>query len=87
MRIFFSVYIKGPEYIFRGNHVLSPFEKGSSLKGKTLSPLGAKSFLLEQISFQKVIDVRESKQESSKVVSFVTKWRKTLRKHAHSNIY
>ena len=61
-------------YTFRkgGNSVktvLSSSEKGSTLKGKTLLPLGAKSFFLEEIPFQKGLGVQESRQ-LTKVVSW-----------------
>ena len=48
-----------------------PSEKGSSLKGKNLLPLGANSFLLEQIPFEK--GVQERKQEVTKTLSLVKK--------------
>ena len=46
--------------------ILLPSEKGSSLKGKNLLPLGANSILLEKTSFQKRICVQESKPEAIK---------------------
>ena len=48
-----------------------PTEKESVLKGKNLLPLGANSFLSEQINFQKGIHVEKSKQEVTKVVSLL----------------
>ena len=39
-----------------------PSEKGSTLKGKNLLPLGANSFLLEYTPFQKGLSVQVSKQ-------------------------
>ena len=44
---------------------------GYTLKGKKLLPLGANSFLLEYIPFQKELGEQESKQEVSKVISLV----------------
>ena len=46
------LYPKRKGYTFRGELFLSS-KKGSSLKGKNLLPLGANSFLLEKIPFQK----------------------------------
>ena len=43
-----------------------PSEKGSTLKGKNLLPLGANSFLLGQTPFQKSPGVKESKEEDIK---------------------
>ena len=48
-----------------------PPEKGSSLKGKNLLPMGANSFLLKLTPFQKGCNVLESKQEVTEVVSLV----------------
>ena len=53
-----------------------PSKKGSTLKGKTLLPFGANSFLLEQITFQKGLAVRESETESQKMHLPLYKWRK-----------
>ena len=53
-------------------------EKGSTLKGKNLLPLGANSFLLEQTLFQKGTGVPESKQEVTKVVFLVKNSRKSV---------
>ena len=54
-----------------------PSEKGSTLKGKNLLPLGANSFLLEQTPFQKGYGKQESKLEVIKVVSLVKNGRKS----------
>ena len=48
-----------------------PPEKGSNLKGKNLLPLGANSFLLKLIPFQKGSNMLESKQEVTEVDSLV----------------
>ena len=48
-----------------------PSEKGSTLKGKSLLPMGANSFLLEQIHLQKGLVEQKSKQKIMKVVSLV----------------
>ena len=48
-----------------------PSEKGSTLKGKNLLPVGANSFLLELIPFQKGFNLLEHKEEVTKVVSLV----------------
>ena len=52
---------------------LSSCENRSALKGNSLFPLGVNSFLLEEITFQKDIDVQESKQEIIKFASLVNK--------------
>ena len=75
-----------PQYIvfLRGVNTLSgeatqsncfclPSEKGSALNGKNLLPMGANSFPLEQIPFQKGPSIQESIPEVTKVVSLV-KW-------------
>ena len=48
-----------------------PSEKGSTPKGKNLLPMGANSFLLEQIHLQKGLVEQKSKQKIMKVVSLV----------------
>ena len=45
--------------------------KGSTLKGKNLLPIGANSFFLKLIPFQKRIDILECKQEVTDVVSLL----------------
>ena len=50
-----------------------PSEKGSTLTGKNLLPMGANSFLLEWTPFQKGFGVQESKPKVTKVVSLVEK--------------
>ena len=44
-----------------GKNAPRPYEKGSTLKGKNLLPLGANAFLLKQISFQNGLGVRITK--------------------------
>ena len=48
-----------------------PSEKGFSLKGNNLLPLGANYFLLEETPYQRGFGHRESKQDVTAVVSFV----------------
>ena len=66
------INFKGNQYTFKGDNylkiVLAPFWKGPTLKGKNLLPRGANSF---QDLFSKELDVQESKQEVTKVVSLV----------------
>ena len=52
-------------------HNESLLPMGSTLKGKNLLPRGANSFLLEIIPFQEVLDVQESIQDVTKMVSLV----------------
>ena len=61
------------------NMVCLPPEKGSTLKGKNVPPLGANSFLLEQTPFQKEFDVHESNQEVINVVSLANYCRKSTK--------
>ena len=58
---------------------LHSFEKGSTLKGKNFLPMGANSFLLEQIPFQKGFSSQERKQEVAKVVSLIQNGGETIR--------
>ena len=64
-----SGLLKGNEYTFWGDTSVKLFcsGKGSILKGKNLLPLGANSFVLEYIPFQKGLCVQESKQEVQKL--------------------
>ena len=55
----------------------SPSDNRSTLKGKTLLPSGAKSFLIEWNPLQKEQVLQKNKQEATKVVS-LAKWRKKL---------
>ena len=64
--------LKENVYTLKGcNSFWQASEEGSTLKGKSLLPLGANSFLLEKIQFQKGLCVQESKQEITKVVSLL----------------
>ena len=72
------------EYIqFKGHNSVRYFVpssgKGSAPEGKNLLPLGANSFLLEQIPFQKGINVQENKQKVTKVVSLVKRGRQSTK--------
>ena len=75
------ISLKGNRYSFKRNNsfqiVLLVFGEGSTLKEKNSRRLGAKSFLSELIPIQKGFGVEKSKQETSKVVSLIKKWRKT----------
>ena len=46
-------------------------EKGFSLKGKNLLPMGANSFLLEYTPLQKSLAVFETKHEVTEVLSLI----------------
>ena len=49
----------------------SPSKKESTLKGKTLLPVGANSFLLDQTPSHEGLGAQETKQIAAKVISLV----------------
>ena len=74
----YLIIFKGNGYTLKGDNSVidfACFEKGSTLKGKNLLPVGANSFLLEKIPLQKCLDLQESKQEVTSCLP-VTKWQK-----------
>ena len=58
-------------YIFKGDQsdkwILLPSEKGPTLKGKNLLPIGANSFLLEEIPFRSELVCRNANRKSQKL--------------------
>ena len=59
---------------------LTPFGKGVYSKGKNLLPMGANSFLLEQIPFRRGLMCRKANRKSQKLHA-CKKWLKIYQKH------